>query len=437
MLSNRNLRIQNAFTLGSPPPTLACPYCPRHFRSTGGRTKHIRAKHQMDGSGCPEPNPSRPPSPMQSLLQPPPGPPSPVPFNSPTQLPPLCRGLDHADLDTEHPYSDPEYALSGFYSDIMNEDPPPASSQDIPLSVTRAYHPKLDGKSIFLKFIQILTLLSVGRICDENGDEILPNTPPPPRNSDNGPHWTPYNSRLEFEVADFLFRRNQMSAGDINFLLGLWAASLAVHGDEPPFSNATDMYNTIDSTPLGDLTWESFRLQYNGTRPLENVPSWMEAEYDVWFRDPRILVHNLLSNPDFKSDFDYAPFQEHTTDGTHRFQDFMSGNWAWMQAVSLCHHLFDLVLILVMKDIIAEDPQTHGSVFCPIILGSDKTTVSVATGHNEYWPVYLSIGNIHNNIRRAHRNGVVLLSFLAIPKCKSYVTLTCISANLLVSFSGS
>ena len=28
----------------------------------------------------------------------------------------------------------------------------------------------------------------------------------------------------------------------------------------------------------------------------------------------------------------------------------------------------------------------------PIILGSDKTTVSVATGHNEYWPVYLSIG---------------------------------------------
>jgi len=25
----------------------------------------------------------------------------------------------------------------------------------------------------------------------------------------------------------------------------------------------------------------------------------------------------------------------------------------------------------------------------------DKTTVSVATGQNEYWPIYLSIGNIH------------------------------------------
>lgn len=55
-------------------------------------------------------------------------------------------------------------------------------------------------------------------------------------------------------------------------------------------------------------------------------------------------------------------------------------------------------------------------MFVPIILGSDKTTVSVATGHNEYWPVYLSIGNIHNNARRAHRNGLVLLGFLAIAK---------------------
>jgi Plavaka transposase len=53
-------------------------------------------------------------------------------------------------------------------------------------------------------------------------------------------------------------------------------------------------------------------------------------------------------------------------------------------------------------------------------LGSDKTTVSVATGQNEYWPVYLSIGNLHNNVRRAHRNGLVLLGFLAIPKSMSF-----------------
>jgi Plavaka transposase len=57
-------------------------------------------------------------------------------------------------------------------------------------------------------------------------------------------------------------------------------------------------------------------------------------------------------------------------------------------------------------------------MFVPIILGSDKTTVSVGTGNTEYWPVYGSIRNIHNNVRRTHRNGVVLLGFLTTPKSK-------------------
>lgn len=57
-------------------------------------------------------------------------------------------------------------------------------------------------------------------------------------------------------------------------------------------------------------------------------------------------------------------------------------------------------------------------MFVPIILGSDKTTVSVATGNNEYYPLYLSLGNVRNNVRRAHRDALVLVAFLAIPKCK-------------------
>lgn len=52
----------------------------------------------------------------------------------------------------------------------------------------------------------------------------------------------------------------------------------------------------------------------------------------------------------------------------------------------------------------------------PVILGSDKTTVSVATGQHDYYPLYLSVGNLHNEARRAHGDGLVLVSFLAIPK---------------------
>jgi hypothetical protein len=58
-----------------------------------------------------------------------------------------------------------------------------------------------------------------------------------------------------------------------------------------------------------------------------------------------------------------------------------------------------------------------------VIIGSDKTTVSVATGQTEYWPLYASVGNLHNNVRRAHGNGLVLVGFLAIPKSKEIVLL--------------
>jgi hypothetical protein len=54
----------------------------------------------------------------------------------------------------------------------------------------------------------------------------------------------------------------------------------------------------------------------------------------------------------------------------------------------------------------------------PVILGADKTTVSVATGHVEYHPLYLTIGNISNAVRRAHCNAVIPIGFLAIPKCE-------------------
>jgi len=73
-----------------------------------------------------------------------------------------------------------------------------------------------------------------------------------------------------------------MSAGNINFILHLWATSLAIHDDEPPFLTAARMYNTNDSISLGNVAWKSFSLQYNGIKPAGgNVPSWMEAECDV------------------------------------------------------------------------------------------------------------------------------------------------------------
>ena len=174
-----------------------------------------------------------------------------------------------------------------------------------------------------------------GKPCDKEGNYLPPNTPPPPPETENDPDdWTPYRSRAEFELADFLYTREQMSAGNIDELLGLWEATLAPTGADPLFTSHKDVYSTIDSTPLGDCPWETFSLQYNGEKPTHNTaPSWMTASHDAWFRNPRTLVQNLIANPDFNGGFDYAPLQEYDTNGNHQFQNYMSGNWSWKQAV--------------------------------------------------------------------------------------------------------
>ncbi|KIK80513.1 hypothetical protein PAXRUDRAFT_15746 [Paxillus rubicundulus Ve08.2h10] len=108
----------------------------------------------------------------------------------------------------------------------------------------------------------------------------------------------------------------------------------------------------------------------------------------------------MLANTEFDGEINYVPYWDFLEqDETRRYENFMSRDWAWQQA-----------------DKITKDVETHGATFVPIILGSDKTMVLVATGQNDYWPVYLSIGNMHNNVCHAHRGAVALLPFLAIPK---------------------
>jgi hypothetical protein len=114
----------------------------------------------------------------------------------------------------------------------------------------------------------------------------------------------------------------------------VWAASLRQDGD-PPFANKEDLYNTIDMTLLGDIPWDSFTVSFNGELDGGEVPPWKVKSYDVWYRDPRAVLKGQLSNPDFAKEMDFAPKEVHdAVTGSRRYQNFMSGRWAWRQAVS-------------------------------------------------------------------------------------------------------
>ncbi|TFY69245.1 hypothetical protein EVJ58_g535 [Rhodofomes roseus] len=242
--------------------------------------------------------------------------------------------------------------------------------------------------------------------CTPDGSRFLePRSPPPPRERNAKDDWTPFRSRLQFEVAEFLYKKNQMSQRDINTLMDLWGASLVEYGGRPPFDNSAHLLDSIDAIPLGDAPWSKFELSYRGPIPEGEVPSWMTEKYTIWRRDTRVVMHSLIDCEDYdsenKDEFDLVPYQEVNEEGGRRLTNVLSGNWAWRQA-----------------DTIAENPATHGSMFVPVIVGSDKTTVSVATGNNEYYPLYISIGNVANSVRRAHRNAVRIVAFLAIAKCE-------------------
>ena len=73
------------------------------------------------------------------------------------------------------------------------------------------------------------------------------------------------------------------------------------------------------------------------------------------------------------------------------------------------------------QDKLGKDPNLHGAMMVPLIVGSDKTLASNAMGLNEFHPLYISPGNVKNSVRRAHCDALIPIGFLAIPKSKDLV----------------
>ncbi|KAF8809249.1 hypothetical protein BYT27DRAFT_7222511 [Phlegmacium glaucopus] len=207
-------------------------------------------------------------------------------------------------------------------------------------------------------------------------------------------------NRLEFEWAEHYYVELEASVKKIHHGLDLWQAVMAREGSSRsvPWKAAEDLYHTIDAIQAGHAPWKTFTFKYAGPKP-PIPPQWMLEEYELNVRDVLVVLEEQLGTSEFEGEFDYTPYQEFNSSNERVYSNLMSGQWAFQQA-----------------DLITEDPKCHGAMFVPVIAGSDKTTVSVATGHQEYHPVYVSLGNISNTARRAHGNGVMPVAFLPIPK---------------------
>ncbi|KAN0133153.1 hypothetical protein V8E53_008877 [Lactarius tabidus] len=106
-------------------------------------------------------------------------------------------------------------------------------------------------------------------------------------------------------MADLFYCQIQLSTSQIDMIFQLWSTTTNGTPSPSPFKNHKDLYDTIDQTPLGDIPFGSFSLKYNGERPMEEVPEWMDASFQICYHDPHTVIHSMLGDPSFKDDMDY------------------------------------------------------------------------------------------------------------------------------------
>jgi hypothetical protein len=199
----------------------------------------------------------------------------------------------------------------------------------------RIEHPYLTGKSLLYNqvYMYILTFSQQGLPCDANGRFLLPGTQPTPRVNVTRDDWSPFENKVQFLVADLLYRRVEMSASNVNTLMELWETSMDDLGVSGPFQTHQHMHAVIDSVSLGDAPWQCLKTGFSEDVS-RDAPTWKQTAYRVWYRDPNEVIRLMLDNPDFSRQFDVCPYVELDMNDKRRWTNVMSANIAWNHCVS-------------------------------------------------------------------------------------------------------
>ena len=150
-----------------------------------------------------------------------------------------------------------------------------------------------------------------------------------------------------------------MSARDINYILGLWAASLAVHKNEPHIPTLKDF--TILSTPPLLVMLPDNHLVYNIMELSPHAMFHLGCKQNTMsgFETPEVLSKICCQTLILNIILIMHPFKS-----TVLMKSIVSslhvGYWAWQQAVNSPFFFLSDYYCYSIRTIIAEDSRTHG-----------------------------------------------------------------------------
>ncbi|KAG8971131.1 hypothetical protein FRC05_011500 [Tulasnella sp. 425] len=192
----------------------------------------------------------------------------------------------------------------------------------------------------------------------------------------------PFSNESEYELVKWAIESGQ-SLASINSLLR--TKFVTEHPEKLGFTSADRMRQLIESDMLPTPPrWRSAQIV---------LSELLDQPQTLYYHDINEAVDYLFGNPTFAESMDYAPCRIFEASGKRVFHKFYTGDGWW-------------------------DAQTRappGTTVIPIILASDKTTLTSHTGGKNAHPLYLTLGNIRKGVHASiNQKAYVLLAYIPI-----------------------